>query len=109
MIAIMSLYSFGGLILAGLSVPLVLQKMPPNGFFGLRNRATVNNPKLWYKINAYAGKRLLTTGLVTALGSIVLYYLSSSVEEYAFSCLGVLLAFLLWTMISSFLYMRNFR
>jgi hypothetical protein len=109
MIAIMALYAFGGMILAGLSVPLVLQKMPPNGFFGLRSRATVNNPKLWYKINAFAGKRLLATGLATALGSIVLYYLSSGVEEYAFSCLGVLLAFLLWTIISSFLYMRNFR
>jgi hypothetical protein len=109
MIAIMALYSFGGLILAGLSVPLVLHKMPPNGFFGLRNQATIDNPKLWYQINAFAGKRLLATGLATALGSIILYYLSANVKEYAFSCLGVLLAFLLWTMISSFLYMRNFR
>jgi hypothetical protein len=109
MTAFMALYSFGGLILAGLSVPLVMQKMPPNGFFGLRSQATVNNPKLWYKINAYAGRRLLATGLGTALGSIILYYLSSSVEEYAFSCLGVFLALFMWAMISSFLYMRNFR
>jgi uncharacterized membrane protein len=108
MVAIMALYSFGGLILAALSVPLILYKIPPNGFFGFRSRATINNPKLWYTINAYAGRRLLATGLCTALGSILLYYLNSGVVEYAFSCLGVFLALFLWTMISSFLYLRNF-
>jgi SdpI/YfhL protein family len=109
MIAILALYSFGGLILAGLSVPLVIHKIPPNSFFGIRSQATVNNPKLWYKINAYAGMRLLATGLGTAVGSIILFYLNSGVEDYALSCLGVFLALFLWAMISSFLYVRNFR
>jgi uncharacterized membrane protein len=106
MIAMLALYSLGGLIIAGISVPLILYKIPPNSFFGFRNQSTRDNPRLWYKINAYAGKRLLVTGLGTAVGSNILYYLSASPEEYALSCLGVFLALFLWTMITSFLYMR---
>jgi uncharacterized membrane protein len=95
MIAMLALYSLGGLIIAGISVPLILYKIPPNSFFGFRNQSTRDNPRLWYKINAYAGMR-----------SNILYYLSASLEEYALSCLGVFLALFLWTMITSFLYMR---
>jgi uncharacterized membrane protein len=102
------LYSIGGLVLAGLSVPLILHKIPPNGLYGFRIPATVNNPALWYKVNAFAGRRLLAVGLVTAIGSIVLYYtVDSSVDAYALSCLGLFLALFLWAIISSYLYMRT--
>ena len=107
MIIMLALYSSGGLILAGLAVPLVLYKIPPNGLYGIRSRSTTDDPKLWYEVNAYAGRRLLVTGLGTALGSTILYYLSASVEEYALSCLGIFLALFLWTVITSFLYIRN--
>ncbi len=108
MISLLALYSFGGLLLAGVSVPLVLQKIPPNGLYGLRIRSTLENPQLWYRVNAYAGRRLLVVGLGTALGSIILYFTSgNNIEQYALSCLAVFLAFFLWAIISSFLYLRS--
>ncbi len=108
MTALLALYSFGGLLLAGLSVPLILQKIPPNGLYGLRVRATMEDPRLWYKVNAYAGRRLLVVGLLTAFGAIILYYTTSqNIDRYAMSCLGVFLALFLWAIISSFLYLKS--
>ncbi len=108
MVILLALYSFGGLLLAGLSVPLILHKIPPNSLYGFRVRATKEDPGLWYEVNAYAARRLLGTGLGTAIGSIILYYTSAQdIEKYALSCLGLFLALFLWAIISSILYLRT--
>ena len=108
MVILLALYSFGGLLLAGLSVPLILRKIPPNGWYGFRVRATIDNPQLWFKVNAHAGKRLLVLGLGTAIGAVILYYVSAQdVEKYALSCLGLFLALFLWAVITSFLYLKT--
>jgi hypothetical protein len=107
MVALLALYSFSGLLLAGLSVPLILHKIPPNGLYGFRVPSTLENPRLWYKVNAYSGRRFLVVGLGTAIGSIILFFTTQpDVEEYALSCLGVFLALFLWGIITSILYLR---
>ncbi len=107
---LLSLYSFSGLLLAGLSIPLILHKIPPNGLYGFRTPSTLENPELWYRVNAYAGRRLLLVGLGTAVGSIILYYtVNTSVDAYALSCLGLFLAFFLWAIITSVLYLKSCR
>lgn len=104
---LLALYAFAGLLLAGLSVPLILHKIPPNGLYGFRIPSTLENPKLWYKVNAYAGGRFLVVGLGTAVGSIILYFTSPpNVDVYALSCLGWFLGLFLWAMITSFLYLK---
>ena len=108
MVILLALYSFAGLLLAGLSVPLILQKIRPNGLYGFRIPSTLNDPTLWYKVNAYSGRRFLVVGLGTAIGSIVLFYTTGkNIDQYALSCLGVFLALFLWAIISSFLYLRG--
>jgi uncharacterized membrane protein len=108
MVILLALYAFSGLLLAGLSVPLILHKIPPNGLYGFRVPSTLKNPELWYKVNAYAGWRLLVVGLCTAVGSIILYFTSpQNVDVYALSCLGLFLALLLWAIITSYLYLRS--
>ncbi len=105
---LLALYALGGLLLAGLSVPLILYKIPPNGWYGFRLPSTVENPKLWYQVNAYAGRRFLTVGLGTSVSAIILYYLTRpDINRYAMSCLGLFLALFLWALITSFLYMRS--
>jgi hypothetical protein len=105
---LLTFYAISGLVLAGLSVPLILGKIPPNGLYGFRIPATIENPQLWYKVNTYSGKRLLVVGLVTSVGSIILYYtVNSSVDAYALSCLGLFLALFLWAIITSFLYLKS--
>src|SRR4030042_2713847 len=94
---LLALYAFGGLLMAGLSVPLILHKIPPNGLYGFRIPTTLENPEIWYKVNAYAGRRFLVVGLGTSIGSIILYYTSpQNVNVYALSCLGLFLALFLW-------------
>jgi uncharacterized membrane protein len=108
MVSLLALYSIAGLLLAGLSVPLILQKIPPNGLYGFRMRTTMEDPRIWYAVNAYAGRRLLVVGLGTAFASIILYYTShQNIDHYALSCLGVFIAFFLWAIISSYLYLRR--
>src|SRR4030042_5331588 len=110
MVTLLALYSFGGLLLAALSVPLILQKIPPNGLYGFRIPSTLENPSLWYKVNAYAGRRFLVVGLGTAVGSIVLYFITiPNVDEYAMSSLGLFLALFLWGIINSVLYLQSVR
>ncbi len=110
MTTLLALYTVAGLLMAGFSVPLISNKIPPNGFYGFRVRATLDDPQLWYKVNAYSGRRLLVLGLGTALASIILYYTSgNNLEQYALSCLAVFLALFLWAIITSFLYMRSFQ
>ncbi len=105
---LLALYSIGGLVLAGLSIPLILHKVPPNGIYGFRIPATFEDPELWYKVNAYAGKRLLVVGLGTAVGAIIFYFtVNNSVDAYALSCLGLFLALFLWAIITSFLYLKS--
>jgi hypothetical protein len=104
----LALYAISGLLLAGLSVPLIKHKIPPNGLYGFRVRSTIENPELWYKVNEYSGWRLLVTGLGTAVGSIILYYTApASVDAYALSCLGLFLAFFFWAIITSYLYLKQ--
>ena len=105
---LLALYALGGLLLAGLSVPLILHKIPPNGLYGFRIPSTLDDPELWYTVNAYAGKRFLVAGLGTSVGAISLYFTSPpNVDVYALSCLGLFLAFFLWAMITSFLYLKS--
>jgi uncharacterized membrane protein len=103
-------YSIGGLLLAGLSVPLILHKIPPNWLLGFRVPSTLEKPELWYRVNSYAGKRLLVVGLGTAVGAIFLYYMvDSNLKAYAMSCLGLFLGLFLWGIITSYLFMRSIR
>jgi len=102
------MYTLSGLLLAGLSVPMILQKIPPNGLYGFRLPSTMESPELWYKVNAYAGRRLLVVGLGTSVGSIVLYFtVNSSVDVYALSCQGLFLALFTWCIITSYLYLKS--
>jgi len=110
MVTLLALYSIGGLVLAGLSVPLILHKIPPNGLYGFRVPSTLENPSLWYKVNAYAGRRFLVAGLGTSLGAIILYFVTMpNVDEYALSVLGYFLALFLWGIITSVLYLKSNR
>lgn len=101
-------YVAAGLLLAGLSIPLILRRIPPNGLYGFRVRKTLENPEIWYTVNVFAGKRLLLVGLGTAVAAVVLYFWPGiSVDAYALSILGVVGGLLLLALIQSFLYLRS--
>lgn len=61
-----------GLLLIGLSVPLIRRRIPPNHWYGFRVRRTLGDPTAWYEANAYAGRSLLAAGIAIVAGSLAL-------------------------------------
>jgi hypothetical protein len=82
------LFAGSGLLLIGLSLPLIQRRVRPNTWYGFRARRTLENPTIWYDVNAYAGRRLLISGIITTVAAVVLYFLPGlTIDGYA---LGVL-------------------
>ncbi len=54
-------------LIAAFGVPLWLGKVSPNRFYGFRTPLTVNQPEMWYPINAIAGRDLVISGLLSSL------------------------------------------
>ncbi|MEM9113238.1 MAG: SdpI family protein [Myxococcota bacterium] len=47
------------LFVMGLSVPLVLRKVPRNSFYGLRTPSALSSDRVWYPANVVAGRNML--------------------------------------------------
>jgi hypothetical protein len=83
-------YLGSGLLLTLLSLPLLAKKVKPNPFYGFRVQKTLEDPALWYAVNAYFAKRQLAVGLVTVVAALGLYFWPGlSVDAYALACLAV--------------------
>jgi hypothetical protein len=81
---LMLLFVGSGLLLAGISIPLIQRRIKPNYWYGFRTRHTLENPQVWYDVNAYAGRQLLVSGLMTAIAAIGLYLIPCiTVDGYA--------------------------
>jgi hypothetical protein len=68
---IVTLYVLTGLLIAGLAIPLLRGKVPPNHWYGFRIRRTLEDPDVWYPVNAWAARRLLIVGLGTTIAGLV--------------------------------------
>jgi hypothetical protein len=108
MMTLLIMYLIGGVVLCALSIPLIAGKIGPNGLYGFRVQATLQNATLWFKVNRYAGKRLLVTGILTVLATLGFYFLPGiGVDAYALACLAVFsLAFTI-AIVQSILYLRS--
>jgi len=90
MIILMMLFLFSGLLLAALSIPMIMGKIPPNGLYGFRVKKTMDNPEIWYTVNVYSGKWLLAASLVQALAAVVAFYIPGiTLDVYAYIVLAV--------------------
>ena len=80
-----------GFLFVGTAIPLILERVPPNPWYGFRVQATLENPAVWYPANRYLGKCLLAFGLfviVTAVGLSLVPGINPLV--YTLSCVGAL-------------------
>ena len=62
-------YTAAGILLAALSIPLILGRVPPNHWYGFRTSKTLSSAKLWRASNQCAGWCLLATGAATVAGA----------------------------------------
>jgi uncharacterized membrane protein len=60
-----------GLLFISMSIPLILKKVPPNQWYGLRVAKTLSSERIWYAANRIAGYDLLWVGIVVAITAIV--------------------------------------
>src|SRR5512137_1741345 len=88
MTTLLILYLATGVLLMALSLPLLWGKVPPNGVYGFRVKATLENPRIWYAANKYAAKRMLVAGAVFVVAAVILYFIPGvGVDTYSLGCL----------------------
>lgn len=110
MFTLMIMYVVSGLVLSGLALPLMAGKIAPNGMYGFRVKATLENPQVWYAVNKYAGLRLLVAGILTILSAVGFYFIPGlSLDTYALACLGVFAIVLIFGLVQSVIYLRSLK
>lgn len=96
-----------GVLLIALAIPTILKRIPPNPFYGFRVQQTLNSPELWYKVNEYAGKRLLIVGIVTVVVAVGLFFIPGiTVDIYASVCAVIVLGLLVFFIVQSIRFMK---
>lgn len=55
-----------------ISIPLILEVVPPNGIYGFRTAATQSSPAIWYQANAFMGWALLISAAISAMALLIL-------------------------------------
>jgi hypothetical protein len=102
------LYLFFGGLLVILAVPLLREKIKPNGWYGFRVRTTLENPKIWYAVNHHAAKRILAAGVAVILAAVILYMVPNiTIDQYAMGVLIVLVVIFGIGMIQSVRYLKK--
>lgn len=72
MTSALSFYRYGGAGLAVFALPLMLRLVPINPFYGARFEQSFRSKDAWYAINAFAGRLLLSVGLLMVAASFAL-------------------------------------
>jgi hypothetical protein len=97
-----------GALLSLLSVPLILRWVGPNPFYGLRVKATLKDPQLWFDVNSYAGWWMLAAGLSAIFAALALAFVPGiTTDEYSLACLAVGGVVLVVGLVQSARYIRS--
>jgi hypothetical protein len=65
-------YAAVGLLIVGLSIPLIVGLIPPNRLYGFRTAKTRSDPWIWYAVNRVAGWDGLAAGVTVVLASLAI-------------------------------------
>lgn len=75
-------------LVATLAIPLLLARVPPNGWYGVRFPKSFESDEIWYEINRYGARLLLYASVVLFAVGVVAFFVP-------LSSLAVILAFAL--------------
>ena len=87
-------------VIAVISIPLILQMVPPNGVYGFRTSVTRSSIEIWYSANAFMGWALLA-GAVVSAGALV--FLPATARRWLLLATFLLPLFL--AVVASFMYL----
>jgi len=74
-----------------LSIPLILRRVPRNIIYGFRTCATLSDDFVWYETNAYFGRGLVVSSVVSAAVVFMLFEVPAVSQRFFFlSTIGAL-------------------
>lgn len=97
------LIGLGALCIVG-GLPLVMNLIPPNRWSGVRLRKTLSDERIWYLANAYCGKALVLTGVITIVCAVVLRLIAMPPATYGSICVLVLLGGIVLMAVTTLIY-----
>jgi hypothetical protein len=108
MFILMATFVVMGLLLAGISLPLIQKRIPPNPWYGFRVRKTLSSPEIWYPANVYMAKYLLGWGITIAIVSFLFYFIPGiGLDTYVALCTFVALGGMVIVMVKGFRYLKT--
>ncbi len=104
--AILALVNIGtAILIAGLSIPLILRKVPMNDIYGVRFPQSFKSDEAWYEINEYGGKALLIASVPIFLVGLLGWFWQPAFYHLVES--GVLILSLVLACLMSYLKARK--
>jgi hypothetical protein len=71
-------------VMALISIPLILRKVPRNVLYGFRTCRTLSDDFLWYETNAYFGRGLAVSSFISAAAVLMVYGVGSVSQRFFF-------------------------
>jgi len=66
--------ALAGLLVVGISIPLILRRIPMNRFYGVRIPKSFVSDDNWYAINAYGGRFLAVAGVIISVVGLIIRF-----------------------------------
>lgn len=70
--AVALLFTFIGLLMSGISIPLIRRRVKMNYWYGIRFPAAFESDDAWYRINAHGGKCFFWYGVAHVILAVAL-------------------------------------
>ena len=64
------IFFISGIVISGLSIPLIRRKVKVNSWYGIRIPQTMENEKVWYAVNEKMGKYIFVWGILISILSL---------------------------------------
>ena len=88
-IFLLAMSTFIGALFIAISVPLILKKVPPNKWYGLRIPATFSDETVWYEANVWVAKDMLRLGVLIIIAGVALHFAPMSLGGRVLVWVGV--------------------
>jgi uncharacterized membrane protein len=97
-------------LFAIIALPLMLRKVPPNPVYGFRTPTTLKNESIWYETNAYFGRGMLLSSVISALLIVVLHGVWTVPDErFLLASVGALVVPFFVATVAAFRFSRSMR
>jgi uncharacterized membrane protein len=78
-----SLTAVVGFIILACAIPLILRRIPPNGLYGVRTKASFASEADWYRINVIGGRYLTISALIIIVVGATGFFVPMSFGTYS--------------------------